>query len=197
MDQHLTVREACKFSGKSESTIKRLIREIMTQPDHADRGMLLPPPEEVERRRKAGDPFIWKINQDLLRRRFPGDASEKGSGGSDSTSPMPSGGSADSAAIIQVLREQLQSKDGQIRTLETQLDRKDDQIKNLNERMHESNVLMRELQARLAIAAPAARPSNDTVVEADLRKGTDQSKTKTETTPARKRSLFGGLFRRK
>jgi ATP-dependent 26S proteasome regulatory subunit len=56
--------------------------------------------------------------------------------------------------MLTILREQLASKDQQIRTLETQLDRKDEQIASLNERMRESNVLMRELQQRLAIAPP-------------------------------------------
>ena len=56
--------------------------------------------------------------------------------------------------VMQVLQEQLKSKDEQMRTLEKQLDRKDDQIASLNERMRESNVLMRELQQRLAIAPP-------------------------------------------
>ena len=45
---------------------------------------------------------------------------------------------------------------GAIIETEEQLDRKDEQISNLNERMHESNVLMKELQERLAIAAPVA-----------------------------------------
>ncbi len=105
-------------------------------------GMILPPPEEVERRRQSGDPFVWKINQDLLRRRFPNEPEEQGSGVSGAFGRNGGGATSDSGAIIQVLREQLQSKDSQIRTLETQLDRKDDQIKSLNDRMHESNVLI-------------------------------------------------------
>lgn len=193
MEQHLTVREACEFTGKSESTIKRLIREIAADPKHSDRVLILPPPEEVERRKKSGDVFVWKINQDLLTRRFPKQsASEQGTVGT--TNASPTGG--DSQVIIQVLRDQLQSKDRQLQTLETQLDRKDEQIKSLNDRMHESNVLMRELQARLSIAAPAAKPTtNNEVVQqgSDVVTAKDEAATGREPKP---RSFFGRLFRK-
>lgn len=216
MEQHLTVREAKAFTGKSESTIKRLIREIVADPEHADRGLILPSPEEVERRKAAGDTFVWKLNRDLLSRRFPKDvANEEGTTGSKKSAASASGEAGDSTPIIQVLREQLQSKDRQLQTLETQLDRKDDQIKSLNERMHESNVLMGELQRRLAIAAPVANKSdpinaesvNDTsdqtVSDSKPRKSPQpessldlQPDRGVQTTPKR-RSLFGNLFRRK
>jgi ABC-type phosphate transport system auxiliary subunit len=192
MDQHLTVREACKFSGKSESTIKRLIREITRAVDHEDRNRLLPSPEEVENRRSTGDTFVWKINQDLLIKRFPkGAMSEKSVGVGDKgrTTRIDSG---ESAVIVGVLRDQLQSKDRQILTLETQLDRKDEQIKSLNDRMHESNVLMRELQNRLSISAPEAEnpaePKTSTVVPSANRSRGVKNKQK------KSRSVFGMLF---
>ena len=216
MEQHLTVREAKAFTGKSESTIKRLIREIVADPEHADRGLILPSPEEVERRKAAGDTFVWKLNRDLLSRRFPKDvANEEGTTGSKKSAASASGEAGDSTPIIQVLREQLQSKDRQLQTLETQLDRKDDQIKSLNERMHESNVLMGELQRRLAIAAPVANKSDPINAEStsdSVHETVSDSKPRTapEPTPKsqrhpdkeipaapKRRSLFGNLFRRK
>ena len=120
----------------------------------------------------------------------------------------------DSTPIIQVLREQLQSKDRQLQTLETQLDRKDDQIKSLNERMHESNVLMGELQRRLAIAAPVANkgdPINAESTSDSVHETVSDSKPRTTAKPTpksqqqpgseipaapKRRSLFGNLFRR-
>jgi pimeloyl-ACP methyl ester carboxylesterase len=51
--------------------------------------------------------------------------------------------------------------------LVTQLDRKDGQISNLNERMRESNILMKELQQKLAIAAPAAPADPSTPIDAE------------------------------
>ena len=163
MDQHLTVSEAREFTGKSESTIKRLLREITGDPQHVDRPFILPSAEEVERRKAAEEPYVWKIDRQFLLRRFPQvEAAE--SGGVSSTGPV----STHTELVMQVLQEQLKSKDEQMRTLEKQLDRKDDQIASLNERMRESNVLMRELQQRLAIAAPQPVASEAFVEQQDL-----------------------------
>ena len=220
MEQHLTVREAKAFVGKSESTIKRLIREIVGDPEHGDRGLILPSPEEVGRRKSAGDTFVWKLNRDLLTRRFPKDAdNEEGNGGTKKSAASATGDTADSTPIIQVLREQLQSKDRQLQTLETQLDRKDEQIKSLNDRMHESNVLMGELQRRLTIAAPVSNKSepinaesaNDAVndnVDASKPQLKQNSKPSSKSkqdqksgrelrTEPTRRSFFGNLFRRR
>ena len=193
MEQHLSVREACEFTGKSESTIKRLIREVTGEANHPDRGFFLPSAVEVERRKKVGDPFVWKLNQEFLARRFPKATAEEGSDATKKTVSSPE----NSQPIIEVLREQLQSKDRQLVTLETQLDRKDEQIKSLNERMHESNVLMRELQSRLAITAPVKATSDVDIAE----KGSDAAVKATVVPDATKdssksSSFFGRLFRK-
>ncbi len=192
MEQHLTVREAKAFTNKSESTIKRLIREIVADPDHEDRCLILPSPAEVERRKSAGDTFVWKLNRELLTRRFPNDATSKEGIGDSRKS---SSDATDSTAILQVLREQLQSKDRQIQTLETQLDRKDDQIKGLNDRMHESNVLMGELQRRLTIAAPI--PEREAVIQENSVKHSKPQTDKSVATEPFKERTFFGMFRKR
>jgi hypothetical protein len=148
MTHRLTVSEAIKLTGKSESTIKRLLREIAANPTHADRSLIDPSHEEVEKRKAAGDSYVWRIAPELLLKRFPVEST-----GEASTADSPTG-QPTSDLVVTILREQLHSKDEQIRTLEVQLDRKDDQIANLNERQRESNILMKELQQRLAIAPP-------------------------------------------
>lgn len=160
MEQFLTVKEATELVGKSESTIKRLLREIVKDEDHADRTAIQPTAQELSKKRDAGEPYIWRIERQFLLKSFPVDPAEKSSaaGGGDSA--------AKAVPIIEVLNQQLLSKDRQIGVLEKQLDRKDEQIANQNERMHESNVLMRELQARLAITASATVTDNDPVVMA-------------------------------
>jgi hypothetical protein len=201
MEQHLTVREAREFTGKSESTLKRLIREITGTAGHPDREFILPPAEEVARRRQSGDVFVWKINKDLLLRRFPRtEAGEEGSNGRDAAALRNDDGNA--AAIMQVLREQLLSKDRQIQTLETQLDRKDDQIKSLNDRMHESNILMRELQTRLAIAAPINPKPADTIVVgegSEKKQNIEKSKVEPQARKSapKRRSFLARLFSKK
>lgn len=192
MDQHLTVREACKFSGKSASTIKRLIREINGTEDHRDRLLLLPSPEEVESRRKAGDTFVWKINQQLLIQRFPKEVVSNKVRGASQIDDLNQGGARNATVIVEVLRDQLESKDRQIQTLETQLDRKDEQIKSLNERMHESNVLMRELQNRLAISPPQREQSISAVPTQST-----QKKRGVNEKPKERRPFFGVWLKRR
>ena len=198
MDQHLTVSEAREFTGKSESTIKRLLREIVGDPQHADRLFILPSAEEVERRKAAKEPYVWKIDRQLLMRRFP----QEGAAEIGRVTPTPPATAA-SDLVMQFLQEQLKSKDEQLRTLEKQLDRKDDQIASLNERMRESNVLMRELQQRLAIAAPTSAASESFVDSAGpskearpspVPKATKPSAAKTKAKPPRP-GLWSRLFR--
>ncbi len=172
MDQHLSVTEARKLTGKSDSTIKRMIREIVQDAGHAERSFILPSHDEVERRKKSNEPYVWKIDRELLRRRFD----VGGQSAEPVEAPPQAAGGGEQSIVFQVLREQLKSKDDQLRTLETQLDRKDDQISNLNERMRESNILMKELQQRLAIAAPAPQPSRSEVMDAE--QGIETPKTK-------------------
>lgn len=160
MDQHLTIGEARELTGRSESTIKRLLREITANSAHPERALVLPAPDDVDRKKSAKEPYVWKIHRQLLLRRFPLESAAKE--GSEA-SPQPASAPQGLDAVMQVLQDQLRSKDEQIRTLEKQLDRKDEQIANSNDRLRESNVLMHELQKRLALASPQPAPSNPIV----------------------------------
>lgn len=166
VDQHLNVKEACKLIGKSESTIKRLIREITVDAHHEDRQFILPNHEEVERRKAAKEPYVWKLDRQLLLRRFPLESIKEE--GSQSVNNSVKREASDSN-LASALRDQIRSLETQNTLLVSQLDRKDGQISNLNERMRESNILMKELQQRLAITAPAPAPP------------VQDAKTKTET----------------
>lgn len=187
MSQFLTVKDAMKLVGKSESTIKRLLREITNDVDHEDREFIQPSHDEVEERRKAGEPYIWKISSALLEKRYPQKKSDQP--GSDDAQAASSSRSAD-GEIISVLREQLVSKDRQLQTLENQLNKKDEQISNQNERMRETNILMKDLQQRLVIAAPA-KPA-DIVIENDPEQGTVTAEEPIES--KEKRSIWKRSF---
>ena len=185
MEQFLTVKEATELVGKSESTIKRLLREVVKNEDHADRTSIQPTAQELSKKRDAGEPYVWRIERQFLLRSFPVDPAAKStrSGGGDSAS-------GNSVPIIEVLNQQLQSKDRQIGVLEKQLDRKDEQIANQNERMHESNVLMRELQTRLSISAPAATTKNDPVGVATKDTGKEGSRNDSSVNMQRQTQSF-------
>ena len=169
MDNLLSIRDACEFTGLSESTIKRLIRDIAKDKGHPDRSLILPSHKELERKKKAGEPYRWKLDRELLVKHYPAE-SENGQGAGKSQAA----GSVTADTLTDVLRGQLDSKDQQLRTLETQLDRKDEQIVALNERMRESNILMKELQQKVAIAPPAQTTRDADIVDAndeELEKG--------------------------
>lgn len=71
MKDLLSVSEARQLTGKSESTIKRMIREIAADESHEDRGLIEPSHEELERRKAEKEPYVWKVAKSLLEKRFP------------------------------------------------------------------------------------------------------------------------------
>lgn len=189
MSSFLIVKDAVKYCGKSESTLKRLIREITADPDHEDRSLIDPGHDDLEAKKEAGEPYVWKIHTDLLDKRYGADESA-------STSPdSKPKAETDSAneTIVALLREQLETKDRQIETLEKQLDRKDDQISSQNERMREQNILMKDLQQRLSIAAPGQQA--DVVNSQPVKEGSDSTRKDTEKSSIWTREFR--LFRRR
>ena len=144
----LTISEAEKFTGKSRSTLRRFIDAVVKADPSPDRHLLLPSIEEVLALREQTQPFAWKISEELLRRQFlkPDETiSEKGS-----DAPVGS----DSSRLVAVLEKS-------VAMLERELAEKNNQIAAYNERLRESNILMKDLQQRLALPAP--KPEADSV----------------------------------
>ena len=192
MDNLLSIRAACEFTGRSESTIKRLIRDIAKDKNHPDRSLILPSHKELEQKQKAGEPYRWKLDRELLIKHYPADSDK-----SKTARKPDDAGYVTTEILTDVLRGQLDSKDQQLRTLETQLDRKDEQILALNERMRESNILMKELQQKVAIAAPAQSSRETDIVDAKeelTKKGSrrkEESASGTQSIWTRPIYLFG------
>ena len=154
--KHFTVKEAAERTGKSTSAIRRLILPIAHDPKHADRGLILPTPAEVQAFKKSGTNFGWTVAEELLDRLAPAAAAKP-----RATKP---GDGATMAAIVDLLRQQM------TRDQQQQLEEKDRQIASLHERIHETNVLIGTLQQKLAALPPpsdgsatdAAAATNDT-----------------------------------
>ena len=70
MFSFLSVRDSIKLTNKSESTIKRLIREVTSNPAHADRARIRPSHGQVMEHRAANKRYRWTVSEDLLRERF-------------------------------------------------------------------------------------------------------------------------------
>ncbi|MFO1003490.1 MAG: hypothetical protein U0936_24420 [Planctomycetaceae bacterium] len=151
MTKFLTVKEAAKLSGKSPSSVRRIIYPILDDESHPDRHHIEPDIATAQALRLKGENFAWKISEDLLRREVP-------EGESKSKGDTRSGSMVDdqSAAIIEILRGQLDIKDQQIAA-------QNEVIKGLSERVREGNILMGSLQQQLA--PPDASKRNSAVVE--------------------------------
>jgi hypothetical protein len=147
MPSFLTVKEAAQLTGKSPSSIRRVIYPIIHDDAHPDRAHVQPTVEEVLQLRMRGENFAWRLSEELLYREVPVQATpEKGTGGATSRAS----GEGDSALIV-MLRRELEIKNQQI-TQQAELFAKQMELMNgLSERLREGNVLIASLQQRLAL----------------------------------------------
>ncbi len=190
----LTIAEAAQKTGRSPSTIRRLIHTIAESKDHPDRTMLQPTVKQVGAFKKKGENFTWKIAEEVIMKNFERAQLEgkklKTYAGND---------------VLQILRGELDLKNRQI---EKQLD----VIQSLNERLREGNILMGSLQQRLALPeaqsptdAPMDVPSTESsmkpmhgastkAAKAAHQKASMKGIQKASMKPAR-RGIFGWLLR--
>jgi hypothetical protein len=142
----LTIGEAVEMTGRSPSTIRRIIRAITDENSHPDRSAIEPTPKQVDAFKKKGENFTWRIRKDVLEKNLQGaPVVEK------KKAPQMSGD------ILSILQHELNLKNQQI-------EKQFEVIQSLNERLREGNILMGTLQKRLAL--PAAEPVVEEVVEA-------------------------------
>ena len=132
----LTISEAAEKTGRSLSTIRRLIKGIADDDNHADRDAVQPTPKEVVAFKKKEENFAWKIREDVLLREFQG-------------------------ALKDAKKETASAKGDILSILQKELDLKNQQIEKqwevihaLNDRLREGNILMGSLQKRLALPSP-------------------------------------------
>ena len=173
MTEFISAAEASKLTRVSASTIKRFIHEVIGEDNHESRDKIQPSAEELQKAKEAGEPYRWKIQREFAIEQF-GKAEDakhnENSNGSD--------------AVLEILREQLQSKDEQIRQLQTQLDRKDGQIARQDTLMQQSQSLMQDLQIRLALSSPAEATNTTSMKPVEIGE-------------APRKGMFGDLFKRR
>lgn len=153
MTPFLTVKEAALLTGKSPSSIRRIIYPILENDQHADRKFIEPSVADVSQLRIKGENFAWRVSEELLRREVPADdTTVKGT----ATMPHKASGSAD-AELLSMLRRELDIKNQQITQQAEMLGKQMQLVESLSERLREGNILIGSLQQQLAL--PEGRKS--------------------------------------
>ena len=160
----LTIAEAVEKTGRSPSTVRRLIRQIAESAAHPDRTAIEPTVKQVDVFKKKGENFTWKIREDILMKNFERaqlqEQKYKTTGGTD---------------VLQILRRELELKN-------TQIERQFEVIQSLNERLREGNILMGSLQQRLALPEPQS-PSASAVEAVSSQSSTEAAQTSSRKSP--------------
>ena len=169
-----TIAEAAAQSGRSPSTVRRIIHAIVKADDHSHRSGVLPSKEEARAFDKKGEMFKWRIREDIMMREMhSAQRREK----STHASPPPD--------ILSILRDELALKN-------TQIEKQWEVIHALNDRLREGNILMGSLQKQLA--PPSSSPSQDIPVEASIVKSSKKTSSEPSKKPAKKgflQKIFG------
>lgn len=167
----ITIAEATEKTGRSASTIRRLIRTITETENHVDREGIEPDAKKVAAFKKKGENFTWKVREDIITKHF-------------SSAPVQDKKSAPQVAanILDILQNELSLKNQQI-------EKQWEVIHALNDRLREGNILMGSLQQRLG-PPPAESP-----VEQPVDTSTVQTPEPVTASSTKKRGLFG--WRRK
>ena len=200
MTQFLTVKEAARSTGKSPSSIRRIIYPILKTDNHPDRLHIQPAIEEVQQFRNKGENFAWRISEELLRREVPPEsASEKATDKSGARSLHDS-----ESELLAMLRRELDIKNQQITQQSDMLARQMELIDGLSERLREGNILIGSLQQQLVLTDGSARTKSKPVEVEVKRSSPEKPAAKApvkspakppQVQPKPKRGFFGRLFR--
>ncbi len=180
MTTFLTVKEAAKLTGKSPSSIRRVIYPIIHDDGHANRSHISPSVEEAQALRMKGENFAWRISEELLQREIPvAPPSER----TATSSPAMSEGHSE---LLAMLRRELDIKNHQITQQTEMLSKQMELINGLSERLREGNILVGSLQQRMALTDGTNRGKPDATKVETAKHGVGESSAKSKGTPATK-----------
>ena len=209
MSPFLTVKEAARLTGKSPSSIRRVIYPIIGDDQHEaagnvdgdaghqhyeqhrDRHHIQPNVDEVQALRLKGENFAWRISEELLRREVSVET--------EVAAPVDRHASRESAnanaEMLAMLRRELEIKNHQITQHSELISKQMELISGLSERLREENILIGSLQQQIALPDRRSRtPMN--AVEMRPSKLSVNKKSNTAAKPLKKRTGFlSRLFR--
>jgi hypothetical protein len=169
---YLTIAEACEKTGRSASTIRRLIKGIADDDNHADRAAIEPSPKEVAAFKKKNENFTWRVSEEIILKNF-GEAPKV-----EKKEVIESKG-----AIMDILQSELALKNQQI-------EKQWEVIHALNDRLREGNILMGSLQKHFAL--PTAEAPVENVMEAATVASSKPSKETSSEAPRKRRFMWFG-----
>lgn len=156
MPKFFTVKEAAHLTGKSTSSIRRLIYPILDHPKHADRAHIEPNVKKATELRLKGESFPWRISEAFLQR-IPVDESK----GKTQSKAHVSTADGAAAAMIEMLRQELEIKNQQIAAQNQQMTNQNEIMKGLSERLREGNILIGSLQQQLSLGDGSIRKPSE------------------------------------
>ena len=191
MIQFLTVKESARLTGKSPSSIRRVIYPIIQDENHPDRSHIEPTIDDVKALRTKGENFAWRIREELLRRKVPIAA--------ETANTMERHASREAtnanAELLAMLRRELDIKNHQITQHSELIAKQMELISGLGERLREGNILIGSLQQRLALPDAGSSLPLDAVA-ARRSKPTTKMAKRIVAMPSKKRTRFlSFLFR--
>ncbi len=192
MSNYLTVNEAAKLTGKSPSSIRRVIYPIIHDDHQPDRQHIKPNVDEVKKLRLKGENFAWRISEELLRREVPVEAGKPNDDGRAESLHRAAG----DVELLTMLRRELDIKNQQITQQSEMLSKQMELISGLSERLREGNILIGSLQNQLTLTDGSSRNEVDIVdtksaAPPAAKKGSEASKKKPKT----RKSFFARIFR--
>lgn len=190
MEPFLSVMEASRLTGKSPSSIRRVIYPIIHDDKHPDREQIQPSVEEVMQLRVKGENFAWRLSEDLLRRKMPAEnATERTVHASVKLS-----GHAEHD-LLAMLQGELQIKNQQIVQQSELISKQMELISGLSERLREGNVLIGSLQQHLAL--PEGRgnqPINAKTKRTSATTTSEKGSAAAAKTPKAKKGFLNRIF---
>jgi hypothetical protein len=164
MNNFISIKEAAAFSGRSESTIKRLILKVLEE--HRDDQAMV---DQVIQKQRAAKGYFWYISRDFLTIELGLDrpmddhgAPAGQSSGQSAERPKAANGEPVSDQVV----DQWGLASEIIAILKEQLKVKDEQIRNFQERDKENNILLKTFQDKIFLLE-GGRPHNERVVYED------------------------------
>jgi hypothetical protein len=191
MATFLTVKEASQRTGKSPSSIRRIIYPMIKNDAHPDRNQIQPSIDEAMALRMKGENFAWRLSEELLLREMPPETE------SANASPAASAKSAAhaDAELLAMLRGELEIKNRQIGQQSELISKQLDLISGLSERVREGNVLIGSLQQHLALTD--GRAGNQPITAKTKRASStepEKGSTIASKTAKPKKSFFARIF---